>query len=266
MQLPIYVLQIRGQPHMFDFKFDWKPDMACGVEEIDTQHKQLFRIGRDIEQLIQTDCIGIKDEQLLDIVCQLRDFCAYHFYEEESLMDSIQYSKSELHKKEHQKITKRLTGMSMPALKKEPLKELIKIREEVQHQIFEHVLGLDMEFAKEYLAQQKVYLYKEQSNKGRMLLIDREKSKGISKIPSLVRDTFFNDVTRAMKALNAAYAPDTIDCAYFGDVSLETHMHIIPKYKNDDDWGKALCADPGKYYPSLEELEEIAEKIREKLK
>lgn len=278
---------------MFDFKFDWKPDMACGVEEIDTQHKQLFRIGRDIEQLIQTDCIGIKDEQLLDIVCQLRDFCAYHFYEEESLMDSIQYSKSELHKKEHEKITKRLTGMSMPALKKEPLKELIKIREEVQHQIFEHVLGLDMEFAKEYLTQQKVssnqksesesldnsyglklmdldvatvYLYKEQSNKGRMLLIDREKSKGISKIPSLVRDTFFNDVTRSMKALNAAYSPDSIDCAYFGDVCLETHMHIIPKYKNDEDWGKALCADPGKYYPSLEELEEIAEKIRTKLK
>lgn len=279
---------------MFDLKFDWKPDMSCGIEEIDSQHKQLLSIGRDIEQLIQTDCIGISDKQLLDIVCKLRDFCGYHFYEEETLMDSIKYGKTKEHKAEHEKITKMLMGINMPALKKEPLKELTKIREEVQHQIFEHVLGTDMQFAKEYHAAKAstvseskknsliiddnyglklfdldvatVYLYKEQTYKGRMLLVDREKSKGIYKIPSLVRDTFFNDMTRTMKALNAAFSPDAIDCAYLGDITLETHMHIIPKYKNGTDWGQNFEIDPGKYYPSPEEMEEIAEKIRAKLK
>lgn len=279
---------------MFDFKFDWKPDMSCGIEEIDSQHKQLLSIGRDIEQLIQTDCIGISDKQLLDIVCNLRDFCGYHFYEEESLMDSIKYKKAREHKAEHQKITKMLMGINMPALKKEPLKELTRIREEVQHQIFEHVLGTDMQFAKEYNALKAstasslqgsvsaideqyglklfdldvatAYLYKEQTYKGRMLLVDREKSKGICKIPSLVRDTFFNDMTRAMKALNAAFSPDAIDCAYLGDITLETHMHIIPKYKEQADWGKVFEIDPGKYYPSPEEMEEIAQKIRQNLK
>lgn len=280
---------------MFDLKFDWKPDMSCGIKEIDSQHKQLLSIGRDIEQLIQTGCIGIRDQQLLDIICNLRDFCGYHFYYEESLMDTISYKKSKSHKAEHEKITKMLTGIDMPALKKEPLKGLSKIREELQHQIFEHVLGLDMEFAKEYLSQKKsssskeekaasegssnpyglkicdldvatVYLYKEQTYKGRLLLIDREKSKGIHKIPSLVRDTFFNDVTRAMKALHASLSPDAMDCAYLGDVLLETHMHIIPKYKTDADWGMSFTANPDKYYPSPEEMEKIAEKIRIKIK
>lgn len=280
---------------MFDFKFDWKPDMSCGIKEIDSQHKQLLSIGRDIEQLIQTDCIGIRDKQLLDIICQLRDFCGYHFYHEESLMDTFPYRKAKEHKAAHETITKMLTGIDMPALKKEPLKELSKIRDEVQHQIFEHVLGIDMDFAKEYLAHQKtaspkkekvsaessmndyglklfdldvatVYLYKEQTYKGRLLLVDREHSKGIYKIPSLVRDTFFSDVTRSMKALNAAFSPDVINCAYLGDSLLETHMHIVPKYKTDEDWGQNFTINPDKYYPSPEEMEKLANQIRAKLK
>ena len=41
---------------MFDFKFDWCKEMECGVKIIDEQHQILFRIGRDMEQLIMHGC------------------------------------------------------------------------------------------------------------------------------------------------------------------------------------------------------------------
>ena len=44
---------------MFDFNFDWRKDMNTNIEVVDYQHKQLFFIGREIEQLIRTECIGI---------------------------------------------------------------------------------------------------------------------------------------------------------------------------------------------------------------
>lgn len=59
---------------MFDFKFDWQPGMATGIEEIDTQHKQLLSMGREIEQLLQINCIGVTQKQLLDIICGFRNF------------------------------------------------------------------------------------------------------------------------------------------------------------------------------------------------
>lgn len=37
---------------MFDFKFDWCKEMEIGVPIVDAQHQELFRIGRDLEQLI----------------------------------------------------------------------------------------------------------------------------------------------------------------------------------------------------------------------
>ena len=76
---------------MFDFKFDWASNMETGYSDIDTQHKQLFKIGRDLEQLIRIQCIGVTDKQLLDVVCELRDFTGYHFYEEESMMQEMNY-------------------------------------------------------------------------------------------------------------------------------------------------------------------------------
>lgn len=282
---------------MFDFKFDWKPDMACGVEDMDSQHRQLFSIGRDIEQLIQINCIGVTDRQLLDIVCRLRDFCSYHFYNEESLMEKISYAKIKEHKAEHIRITNLLMTIDMPSLKREPVKVLKEVRDTVQHEIFEHMLVADMEFAKEYqqeigknagkkttakkekknhdealgiklwdLDASIVYLCKEQSNRGRMIIIDREKTKGLQKMPSLMRASFFEDVSRAMKALHSAFSPDAMECVYVGDDRLAMHMHIIPKYKDASDWGKVELKKQEEYYPDEEELLQIAEQLKRKFK
>ncbi len=50
---------------MFDFKFDWEKNLNTSIESIDVQHKQLFKLGRDMEQLLQMQCIGVTDKQLL---------------------------------------------------------------------------------------------------------------------------------------------------------------------------------------------------------
>ena len=52
---------------MFDFKFDWEKNLNTSIESIDVQHKQLFKLGRDMEQLLRMQCIGVTDKQLLDI-------------------------------------------------------------------------------------------------------------------------------------------------------------------------------------------------------
>ena len=92
---------------MFDFQFDWKDDLNTGVEDIDRQHRELFRIGRDIEQLILTGCVGVGDKELLKIICDLREYVSYHFYEEEKFMKSHNYKDYEVHKKSHEDVYKR---------------------------------------------------------------------------------------------------------------------------------------------------------------
>ena len=126
---------------MFDFKFDWAPNMETGYTEIDTQHKQLFKIGRDLEQLIRIQCIGVTDKQLLDIVCELRDYTGYHFYEEERMMQEMGYPHIAAHKKFHKKCSDYVMKLDLPKIKNEPMKQLKLIKDEVQGWIMTHVLN-----------------------------------------------------------------------------------------------------------------------------
>jgi hemerythrin len=134
---------------MFDFAFDWIKELETGNELIDQQHKEFFRIGRDIEQLLVRKCIGVQEQELLDIVCELREYVSYHFYTEETIMHQKGYSNYEIHVKEHLGFRKYVMEIDCPALAKNPYKELKAIKDTIQSWVFNHMMGEDMRMAKE---------------------------------------------------------------------------------------------------------------------
>lgn len=282
---------------MFDFNFDWRPDMETKIDSIDTQHKQLFKIGRDIEQLLQFKCIGVTDKQLLDIVCELRDFTGYHFYEEESLMKEFEYPEMKQHQAMHGKFAKMITMIDMPMLKANPEAELKKIRDQIQESIFNHILSDDMRMA-EYILSKKsqkttqksekaeaediyiklygekiceldvtrVYLLREQSYKGRVILIFKDKAKDFLRLAALERNIFYSDVARVTKAIKKICAPQSFDYATYSDIETQFHMHIVPKYENKEGWKEPFQVNPDKVFLPEEEYMELVEAIRKELK
>lgn len=134
---------------MFDFNFDWRSDLNTNIEIVDFQHKNLFLIGRKIEQILRTECIGITEDQLLKIVCELRDYVAYHFYQEESLMQQAGYSDLEEHRRQHQAAIKEVQAIDFLELREKPKDGLKKIKDMMQYWIFEHILIEDMKMANE---------------------------------------------------------------------------------------------------------------------
>ena len=134
---------------MFDFNFDWRPDMETKIEVLDQQHMQLFRIGRDIEQMLRVRCMGVTEIQLLGIVCELRDYAAYHSYQEEKIMKEAGYSGYEEHKKMHAVFSSDIEKINMPKLKENPEEELKLIKNKIQEWVFEHMLIEDMKMAEE---------------------------------------------------------------------------------------------------------------------
>lgn len=138
-----------GDKEMFDFKFDWNDELLIQIKDLDDQHKELFRIGRDIEQLLMVKCIGVKSKQLLKIVGDLRDYTAYHFYEEEKLMQIANYSKIEEHVKDHASFRSEVLNIDVPELSSHPYEELSKIKDMIQHYVFHHLMELDKIMAEE---------------------------------------------------------------------------------------------------------------------
>ncbi len=144
---------------MFDFKFDWKEELNTGIEAVDQQHQEMFRIVRDIEQLLIIHCIGVTEKQLYAIIRELREFVSYHFYEEEKLMKKYNVSTYEEHKKNHKRMVKLIEGIDIPKLGRQPYEELNKIKEGIQDNIFEHMFNVDRimcEEIKEKMREKKI--------------------------------------------------------------------------------------------------------------
>lgn len=77
----------------------WKESYRIGIEPIDTQHRELFRmvdgLMRDIEQNAGRD----RYEASIQF---LKDYVVFHFHEEEHYQASIGFSEQEEHRQAHQ--------------------------------------------------------------------------------------------------------------------------------------------------------------------
>lgn len=132
-----------------DFKFDWDKSMEIGIETIDLQHKELFKIARNVEQIIITNAVGIKPRDMLDLISEVRNYVSYHFYEEESFMKKYNYTQYDYHKKEHDKFREKIKNLDYKNLIENPYNALLELKEDFQNLVILHILVDDVKMANE---------------------------------------------------------------------------------------------------------------------
>ena len=76
---------------------------------------------------------------------------------------------------------------------------------------------------------------------------------------------FRSDVARAAKAIHAAFHPDKVNYGAYGDTGCHLHFHLVPKYKDEYEWGGVFEMNPGKRTLTQEEYDEMIEKIKANL-
>ena len=108
-------------------------------------------------------------------------------------------------------------------------------------------------------------LFKEQSKPGRVIVAYKDHVSEIVNISDEERNLFMADVTRAAKALHAAFHPNKVNYGAYGDTGCHLHMHLVPKYEGGDEWGGVFQMNPGKVYLTDEEYVEMIEKIKANL-
>ncbi len=108
----------------------------------------------------------------------------------------------------------------------------------------------------------QLILFKEQSKPGRCIVAYKDHVSEIVNISDADRDAFFADVCRAAKAIHAAFHPDKLNYGAYGDTGCHLHMHLVPKYKDGDEWGGVFQMNPGKVFLTDGEYAEMIERIK----
>ena len=108
----------------------------------------------------------------------------------------------------------------------------------------------------------QLILFKEQSHPGRCIVAYKDHVSEIVDISEEERNRCFADVNRAAKAIHAAFHPDKVNYGAYGDTGCHLHMHLVPKYKDQYEWGGVFAMNPGRTQLSDAEYEEMIEKIK----
>ena len=108
-------------------------------------------------------------------------------------------------------------------------------------------------------------LFKEQSHPGRCIVAYRDHVSELTELSDQERNAFFADVARAARAIHAAFQPDKVNYGAYGDTGHHLHFHLVPKYKDQFEWGGVFQMDPRRVTLSRDDYSAMVEKLKANL-
>lgn len=108
----------------------------------------------------------------------------------------------------------------------------------------------------------KLYLFKEQSHKGRVIVASKYHVSEMIELTDDERNAFMADVCRVAKALHRAFSPKKVNYGAYGDTGCHLHFHLVPKYEGGFEYGGTFEMNPKRVTLSAAEYEELIAAIK----
>lgn len=110
-----------------------------------------------------------------------------------------------------------------------------------------------------------VFLFREQSYKGRCIVAYKDHAKELYDLQGEDLLAYMADVNKVAKAIKDIFAPAKVNYGAYSDKLPHLHIHLVPKYENGLDFGSTFTMNPQKVYLSDEEYMDMLATIKSKL-
>ena len=111
-----------------------------------------------------------------------------------------------------------------------------------------------------------VYLFREQSHLGRVIVASKFHVSEIVDLSPRDRQAFLEDVAQVSQALHQVFSPQKVNYGAYGDTGCHLHFHLVPKYADDEfEWGGVFAMNPQRKFLTDDEYAELVAKIGAKL-
>lgn len=126
--------------------FAFTDKYKTGITLVDDEHRRLFEIISDTNDLIHEQLLHDKYDEIMRLLAELRDYTESHFNDEEALMERIHYPELPAQKRAHAAFVERLVNIDLEELdnlddnQQEYLLDLIQF---LLGWLSNHILGSD---------------------------------------------------------------------------------------------------------------------------
>ena len=115
------------------------------------------------------------------------------------------------------------------------------------------------------LPMSKLILFKEQSHPGRVIVACKKHVDDITELTPEERTQYIEDINRVAVCIHKTFNPDKINFGAYGDTMHHLHFHLVPKYKDEFEWGGVFAMNPHAKELTEAEYAELIEKIKKNL-
>ena len=112
------------------------------------------------------------------------------------------------------------------------------------------------------LPSSKVYLFKEQSHPGRVIVAHKKHVSEMIELTSEERAAYIEDVAKVANAIHELYHPQKVNYGAYGDTGHHLHFHLVPRYTDAYEWGGVFAMNPGETFLSDEEYAKAVDDFR----
>lgn len=123
--------------------FAFTDEYRTGVEIIDEEHEELFRIIKRANDLITEELLHDKYDEIMSVLGELRNYTIRHFHDEEEYMESINYEGLEIQKKTHEMFVDKLNEINLDDMDDNQQQYLIELVDFLLMWLVNHILKMD---------------------------------------------------------------------------------------------------------------------------
>ena len=135
-------IQAEGEADPFAFTDAYK----TGIELVDDEHRRLFEIIKETNDLIHEELLHDKYDEIMRLLTELRNYTEFHFHDEEVLMERIQYPGLDAQKRAHSAFVDKLVDIDLSDLDEMDNNQQTYLNDLVQFLLTwlsNHILGSD---------------------------------------------------------------------------------------------------------------------------
>lgn len=126
-----------------DDPFAFSEKYKMGVELIDNEHRRLFEIIKETNELTHDVLFNDKYDEIKKILSELKDYTVMHFHDEEEYMKKIGYSGLEAQIAAHEAFVDRLNEVNLEAVDSDQEGYLQELIEFLLGWLANHILKMD---------------------------------------------------------------------------------------------------------------------------
>lgn len=127
--------------------FAFTDRFRTGIEFVDDEHRKLFEIMAEANELIKADFLHDKYDKIMHILEELEEYTRHHFADEEEYMEQIGYPELEAQKRAHAAFVERLVEIDfndIEAMDNNQQEYLTELMDFLVGWLTNHILKADM--------------------------------------------------------------------------------------------------------------------------